>query len=214
MKKKVILLEPTQHVGGMMSNGLTKTDASPRGNVYGGIMDEFLDRAKQRYNISDPVRIYFESKWAESTFDRLLLAANVKVETEQRVLKTVRANKVIKEIGMTSGRSFCGSVFIDASYEGDLMLKAAVETIVGRESRDKYGESAAGVQKLARPLVGDKQILVDPYIVPGKRDSGLLPGIIGVGQKKAWIGGYILNGFQLPPLCHAKCRQPHSVHPT
>ncbi|WP_276121343.1 FAD-dependent oxidoreductase [Pararhizobium qamdonense] len=195
LKKKVILLEPTQHVGGLMSNGLTKTDASPRENVYGGITDEFLDRAKQRYNISDPVRIYFESKWAESTFDRLLLAANVKVETEQRVLKTVRANKVIKEIGMTSGRSFCGSVFIDASYEGDLMLKAAVETIVGRESRDKYGESAAGVQKLARPLVGDKQILVDPYIVPGKRDSGLLPGIIGVGQKKLGSADTSLMAF-------------------
>ena len=118
-----------------------------------------------------------------STFDRLLVAAKVKVETEQRILKASRINKVIKEIGMTSGRSFCGSVFIDASYEGDLMQKAAVETIVGRESRAQYGETAAGVQKLARPLIGNTQILVDPYIVPGNRNSGLLPGVIGVGQK-------------------------------
>ncbi|WP_082546680.1 FAD-dependent oxidoreductase [Rhizobium sp. Root483D2] len=183
LKKKVILLEPTQHVGGLMSNGLTKTDASPRPNVYGGIVAEFLARAKERYKTPDPIRIYFESKWAESTFGTLLRSANVKVENEQRILTVVRANKVIKEIGMTSGRSFCGSVFIDASYEGDLMQKAAVETIAGRESRDKYGESAAGVQKLERPLVGNKSILVDPYVVPGKRDSGLLPGVIDVGQK-------------------------------
>jgi hypothetical protein len=195
MKKTVILLEPTKHVGGMMSSGLTKTDASPRPNVYGGITAEFLARAKQRYNTSDPIRIYFESKWAESTFGSLLLAANVKVETEQRVLKTVRVNKVIREIGMTSGRSFCGSVFIDASYEGDLMQKAAVETIVGRESRDKYGESAAGVQKLARPLVGGKQILVDPYIIPGNRNSGLLPGVIGVGQIKLGSADTSLMAF-------------------
>lgn len=183
MKKTVILLDPTAHVGGMMSNGLTKTDASPRQNVYGGITAEFLHRAQKRYKITDNVRIYFESKWAESTFNKLLVAANVKIELKQRVLKTTRTNKVIKEIGMTSGRSFCGSVFIDASYEGDLMQKAAVETIVGRESRAKYGESAAGVQKLARPLVGDRQILVSPYVVPGDHNSGLLPGVINVGQK-------------------------------
>jgi hypothetical protein len=195
LNKKVILLEPTKHVGGLMSNGLTKTDASPRPNVYGGITAEFLDQAKQRYDTSDPIRIYFESKWAESTFDRLLLAAKVKVETQQRILKAARVNKVIKQIGMTSGRSFCASVFIDASYEGDLMQKAAVETIVGRESRAKYGESAAGVQKLARPIIGSKQILVDPYIIPGNRNSGLLPGVIGVGQKKLGSADTSLMAF-------------------
>jgi hypothetical protein len=183
LKKSVILLEPTLHVGGMMSNGLTKTDASPRKNVYGGITAEFLNKAKAYYGTPDPIRIYFESKWAESTFDAMLRTAKVKVELQQRVLKTTRVSKALTEITMLSGNSYCGTVFIDASYEGDLMLKSGVTTIVGRESRSKYGESAAGVQKLERPMVSGKPVLVDPYVTPGNRNSGLLPGIIDVGQK-------------------------------
>lgn len=183
LKKSVVLLEPTAHIGGMMSNGLTKTDASPRKNVYGGITAEFLAKAKAYYGTPDPIRIYFESKWAESTFNDMLATAKVRVEFQQRVLKTTKVNKAITEIAMVSGKTYCGAVFIDASYEGDLMFKAFVGTIAGRESRLKYGETAAGVQKLARPYVSRKSILVDPYVIPGDRNSGLLPGVIGVGQK-------------------------------
>ncbi|MCD7109657.1 FAD-dependent oxidoreductase [Rhizobium sp. DKSPLA3] len=183
LKKSVILLEPTLHVGGMMSSGLTKTDASPRKNVYGGIATEFLNKAKAHYGTSDSIRIYFESKWAESTFNAMLTAAKVKVELQQRILKAARASKALTEITMVSGKTYCGTVFVDASYEGDLTLKSGAQTIVGRESRAKYGESAAGVQKLKRPEVDGKTILVDPYVVAGNRNSGLLPGVIDVGQK-------------------------------
>lgn len=183
MKKSVILLEPTEHVGGMMSNGLTKTDVSPRKNVYGGIAAEFLAKAKAYYGTPDPIRIYFESKWAESTFNTMLASAKVKVAFQQRILKTAKVNKALTEITMLSGNTYCGKVFIDASYEGDLMFKASVQTIAGRESRSQYGESAAGVQKLARPFVSGKSILVDPYVIPGNPKSGLLPGVIPVGQK-------------------------------
>ncbi|TCQ04236.1 FAD dependent oxidoreductase [Rhizobium sp. PP-F2F-G36] len=183
LKKSVILLEPTLHVGGMLSSGLTKTDASPRKNVYGGITTEFLNKAKAHYGTPDPIRIYFESKWAESTFNAMLTSAKVKVELQQRVLKATRVSKALTEITMLSGKAYCGTVFVDASYEGDLTLKSGAETIVGRESRAKYGESAAGVQKLKRPEVEGKAILVDPYVIAGNRNSGLLPGVIDVGQK-------------------------------
>lgn len=183
LKKSVILLEPTRHVGGMLSSGLTKTDASPRKNVYGGIATEFLNKAKARYRTSDPIRIYFESKWAEATFNGMLRSANVTVELEQRILKAARASTALTEITMVSGKSYCGTVFVDASYEGDLTLKSGAQTIVGRESRAKYGESAAGVQKLKRPEVDGSAILVDPYVIAGNRNSGLLPGVIDVGQK-------------------------------
>ncbi|MCD7107725.1 FAD-dependent oxidoreductase [Rhizobium sp. DKSPLA3] len=183
LKKTVILLEPTAHIGGLMSNGLTKTDASPRKNVYGGITAEFLGRAKAYYGTPDPIRIYFESKWAESTFADMLATAKVRVEFGERILKATKVKAALTEIAMVSGNAYCATVFIDASYEGDLMFKAAVDTMVGRESRKKYGESAAGVQRLARPLVANKQILVDPYVIPGNSQSGLLPGVIGVGQK-------------------------------
>ncbi len=194
-KKKVILLEPTQHIGGMMTSGLTKTDASPRLGVYGGIAQEFLNRAKERYQISDPVRIYFESSWAEATFGRLLAAANVNTVFGQRVLSVVKTT-FIKRIAMTSGRSFCGSVFIDASYEGDLMAKAGVSTILGRESKAQYKEPDAGAQPLAKPTLDNgTQVTIDPYITPGVPSSGLIPGVINYKQKPKGSADDLLMAF-------------------
>ncbi len=193
-KKKVILLEPTQHIGGMMTSGLNKTDASPRLGVYGGIAQEFLDRAKAHYQTTDPIRIYFESSWAEDTFKRLLAAANVSTVYGQRVLSVVKTT-FIKRISMTSGRSFCGSVFVDASYEGDLMAKSQVSTILGRESKAQYKEADAGAQPLVKPTVGSSVVTVDPYVVPGNPGSGLLPGIISYKQKSTGSADSLLMAF-------------------
>ena len=186
MKKSVILLEPTQHVGGMMSSGLNKTDASPRQGariVYGGIAQEFFARSAQHYKQTGTEGTYFESKWAEATFKALLASAKVNVVYGQRILSTVKTT-FIKRITMTSGRNFCGSVFIDASYEGDLMFKARVSTVLGRESRTQYAEKDAGAQLLEKPELGDgTAITIDPYVVPGNPSSGLIPGVITEKQK-------------------------------
>lgn len=187
LKKKVVLLEPTDHIGGMMSNGLNKTDASPRKNVYGGLAANFLNQARNHYKSSDPIRIYFESRWAEATFKGALSRAGVTVFYKSRILKLERSGKTIKRAIMKSGSDYCANVFIDASYEGDLMAKSGASTIVGRESRSKYGESAAGVSAIDYPVVtaGERQveIKVDPYVEKGNPRSGLLPGVIGVGQQ-------------------------------
>lgn len=185
-KKDVILLEPTAHIGGMMASGLNKTDASPRKGVYGGIVAEFFKRASTHYKLTDPIRIYFESKWAEATMTSMLRGAGAKVVLNQRIQKLVRTTKAIKRIVMASGKEYCGDVFIDASYEGDLMALSGVSTIIGRESRAKYSESGAGVQLLERPAIGPSdsiKILVDPYVTPGVPSSGLLPGVIDIGQQ-------------------------------
>ncbi|CAN7654526.1 FAD-dependent oxidoreductase [Pararhizobium sp. LjRoot235] len=195
-KKSVILLEPTQHVGGMMSNGLTKTDASPRQKVYGGIVAEFLKRAKAHYQTTDPVRIYFESKWAESTMVAMLKASGAKVIYGQRIRNIVKSTSVIKRITMTSDQSYCGDVFIDASYEGDLMTLSGAKNILGREGRSQYGESAAGVQKLQKPTLDDgTEISVDPYVVQGDPSSGLLPGVINHVQKPIGSADQSLMAF-------------------
>jgi len=194
-KKKVILLEPTQHIGGMMTSGLNKTDASPRLGVYGGIAQEFLDRAKAHYQTTDPIRIYFESSWAEDTFKRLLAAANVSTVYGQRVLSVVKTT-FIKRISMTSGRSFCGAVFVDASYEGDLMAKSQVSTILGRESKAQYKEADAGAQPLVKPTLDNgHQVTVDPYVQPGVPTSGLIPGIISYKQKPMGSADELLMAF-------------------
>ncbi|OLP57248.1 hypothetical protein BJF92_06905 [Rhizobium rhizosphaerae] len=199
MKKKVLLLEPTQHIGGMMTSGLNKTDASPRRGVYGGIVKEFFNRASAAYGLGDTVRVYFESKWAERTFAAMLREDGVKLVRGQLITSVKRSGKTIASLTTVAGRSFCGSTYIDASYEGDLMKLSGASTVVGRESRAKYREDAAGVQKLNFPNVGDKNnpdyVKIDPYIVPGNPKSGLLPGISPIGQQPIGAADKSLMAF-------------------
>ncbi|SEL59986.1 FAD-dependent oxidoreductase [Xaviernesmea oryzae] len=187
LKKTVILLEPTQHIGGMMAGGLSRTDAAPHRGVYGGIVTEFFDKATTTYQLTDPIRIYFEAKWAEQTFGTMLNASKVTVIRGQLISSVKLKNRAIQSLTTTSGRSFCGTSFIDASYEGDLMQRSGAKTIVGRESQAQYGEEDAGVVKLRLPPVGSRtnptELVLDPYIVPGDPQSGLLPGLSPIGQQ-------------------------------
>src|SRR4029079_515142 len=82
----------------------------------------------------------------------------------------------IVSIRMESGRVFRAQVFIDATYEGDLMAKVGVTFHVGREANSKYGETLNGVQ--TKNAVSHQFIKsVDPFLKPGDPTSGLLPGI-------------------------------------
>ena len=78
----------------------------------------------------------------------------------------------IVAIVMESGRRFAGKVFLDTTYEGDLMARAGVSYIVGREPNSRYGEEFNGIQ-LNRVIEG-----VDPYVVPGDPKSDTLPGVV------------------------------------
>ena len=89
----------------------------------------------------------------------------------------------IRAVTMESGKEFVGRMFIDATYEGDLMAKAGVSYTVGRESNAKYGETLNGVAtRQARSHQFDKP--VDPYRKPGDPSSGLLGGVHGGGPGK------------------------------
>jgi len=209
MGKSVILIEPSQHVGGLTSGGLGMTDSGKR-EVIGGISREFYQRLQkhysndeawrqqkredyQYYKASDDAIWRFEPKIAEKTLRAMLAEARVEVVYGQRLnLKSgvemlsevstsggrSRRSHAITEIIMESGERYSAKMFIDASYEGDLMAKAGVTYTVGRESNSKYGETLNGVQtKNARSHQFDAD--VDPYMVPGDPASGLLPGLHG-----------------------------------
>lgn len=196
LKKKVILLEPTAHIGGMMANGLTKTDASPRKGVYGGIVAAFLERAKKHYRSKDPIRIYFESKWAEATMVTLVKAKRATIIYGQRIASVQKSGTVISRISMTSGRDFCARVFIDASYEGDLMALSGATTILGRESSSRYGESAAGAQQMKKPALDDgTELTIDPYVRKGDPSSGLIYGVSDYPQRPAGSSDELLMAF-------------------
>jgi hypothetical protein len=82
----------------------------------------------------------------------------------------------IRSIRMESGRAYAGRVFVDATYEGDLMAKAGVSYHVGREANAVYGETLNGVQ--TRNATSHQfKARVDPYVAPGDPRSGLLPGL-------------------------------------
>jgi FAD dependent oxidoreductase len=153
--ERVVLIEPGRHLGGMVSGGLGATDHGNRGAI-GGISREFfrrvLDHYVKTYGAGSPQvkdssdGFKFEPHVAEAVFLDMVREAKVEVVYESTLGKVEVLNSRIVGLDTNKGETFVGSVFIDASYEGDLMAKAGVKYAIGREGRAEYGESIAGVQ--------------------------------------------------------------------
>ena len=140
----VVLLEPGRHIGGMVSGGLGATDYGNQ-SVIGGLSREFFTRTGKQYG--QPIAWHFEPHVAEQVFNDWLKEASVSVLFDQRLAKVEKAANRIRSIRMENGAGFAAKVYIDATYEGDLMARAGVSYHVGREGREQYGESLAGVQE-------------------------------------------------------------------
>jgi len=123
----------------------------------------------------------FEPHVAEQVFHELLRQAGISVVFGERLDLGRGVEKEggrITAIRMESGKRFAGRMFIDATYEGDLMAKAGVRYHVGREANSVYGETLNGVQT-RHAVYHQFTRRVDPYVVPSDPSSGLLPGIHG-----------------------------------
>jgi hypothetical protein len=191
--KSAVIIEPGKHVGGMVSGGLGATDTGNRGAI-GGYAREFFSRVRAYYEKkygakSQQVKdssdgFHFEPHVAEQVFRDMLTEARIDVVHGQRVQAVAVKNARIEHITLTNGQTVQGSVFIDASYEGDVMAKAKVKYAIGREGRDQYNESIAGVQKFSP--AHQWPVKVDPFI--GKKLLPLVqsepPGAPGSGDKK------------------------------
>ena len=143
---QVALVEPGPHLGGMVSGGLGHTDTG-RKETIGGLSLEFFKRVGRHYN--QPVTWDFEPHVAEDVFKAMAREAKVNVVYNTRLREHGAVQKKggrISSITMESGDAFAAQVFIEATYEGDLMAQAGVEFAWGREGRGQYGESFAGVQ--------------------------------------------------------------------
>jgi hypothetical protein len=125
----------------------------------------------------------FEPHVAEAIFEEMIREAGVSVVYGERLDLNGGVRKEgsrIVAIRTESGAVFRGKMFIDATYEGDLMAKAGVSYAVGRESNSKYGETLNGVQtQNARYHQFEKPI--EPYVKRGDPSSGLLPCVHGDG---------------------------------
>ena len=199
--KSVVLICPARHPGGMTSGGLGFADVGDQKTV-GGLCEEFFHRVWLHYrepgawtfqkredygfvgqhgsgkDDARQIMILFEPRVAEGVFQSLLSDHAVPVVHARLDLKTggvTTRDRRIQAFRTEDGQEFRGKVYIDASYEGDLMAKAGVRYLVGRESNDQYGETINGIQ-LKSERAADTP-LISPYNIPGQPGSGLLPGI-------------------------------------
>ena len=183
--QKTALLEPGRHLGGMTSGGLGRTDHGKKETI-GGMSLEFYKRLGKHYG--EDVTWYFEPHVAEKVLRDWAAEVGVKVFYRHRLREDrgvrKRGNR-IREIFLENGTKFEAKLFMDATYEGDLMAQAKVTYTVGRESSAQYEESLAGVRPKDRNHQFDfpvaafdeaKQLL--PEIQQGAR------GEIGAADKK------------------------------
>ena len=182
----VALLEPGAHLGGMVSGGLSATDHGEK-EVVGGYAREFYERLGRHYDRD--IEWYPEPHIAEKIFGEMLHeAGRVAVFYQHRVREKGGVKKEgqrLTQIRMENGGVFRAPIFVDASYEGDLMAGAGVSYTVGREGMTQYGESLAGVRPKDRahqfdfpvPAYDENGQLL-PEIQPGAR------GDLGAGDRK------------------------------
>ncbi|HEX3797304.1 MAG TPA: FAD-dependent oxidoreductase [Verrucomicrobiae bacterium] len=183
--KSVVLTEFGSHLGGMSSGGLSQTDIGNKAAI-GGLSREFYQRMGRHYHKEE--QWSFEPSVAENIFVKMAHETKVPVYFQQRLASVKKDGARITEIVMENGNIFRAKMFIDASYEGDLMARAGVSYFVGREPNSQYHETLDGV----RPQTPKHQftIAVDPYVKPGDPTSGLIPlvqpgdgGVPGAGDR-------------------------------
>ncbi|QEF96400.1 Xanthan lyase precursor [Stieleria maiorica] len=207
MGKRVVLVEPGRHLGGMTSGGLSAVDIGDPRSV-GGLAREYFTRLVATYgkelNWGQPFRgkggpatggaYSIEPHVAEQVFDSMVAEAGVVVLREARLESVRKSNNRIGALVTEDGRSVSATMFIDTTYEGDLMAAAGVSYTLEREGNAKYGEQYNGIHYAAKyaprtdhPQPGsngrvpggqgvwDRDFPLDPYVVKGDPSSGLLP---------------------------------------
>ena len=177
--KSVIVIEPGHRLGGLTSGGLGFTDI---GNKYAvsGIARDFYRRIGKHYGKFE--HWIFEPHVAEDIFKDYVAQGDVNILFDHRITAADVKGGVITAItienssnpSLSANQVIRAKMFIDCSYEGDLMARAGVSYFVGREANAAYNETYNGVQ-----LRDKHQFLdgIDPYKTPGKPESGLLWGI-------------------------------------
>ncbi len=206
LKKSVIVVCPERHLGGLTAGGLGYTDTGNKA-VIGGLSRDFYHRVWQHYDKAEAwnwqkreefgnkgqgtvaldqgmrTMWIFEPHVAEQTYETWVKEYKIPIYRDSwldRAKGVAKQGERIASITMLSGDKYTAKIFIDATYEGDLMAAAGVSYHVGRESMAQYGEKWAGVQTGVlhhRHHFGAVKEKISPYIVPGDPKSGVLPRV-------------------------------------
>ena len=240
MGKKVILIEPTGRIGGLTTGGLGQTDIGNK-QAIGGISREFYQQVKKYYQQPENWKWQKSTEYRDGgqtrtgpgedamwTFEPSaalkILSEMIRQEKNITLVYAQQLNRkngvkkkkgIISSIEMESGEVYMGKMFIDATYEGDLMASAGVSYTVGRESNKQYGETLNGVHtadtartmtnRPSRNAINHNFVRgVDPYREKGNPASGLLPFIDPKGPGK---DGAASKGVQA--YCFRMCLTNH-----
>jgi len=206
MGKSTVIVCPDRHLGGLSSGGLGWTDTGNKA-VIGGLSREFYQRIWKHYDqptawkwekpsdfgnkgqgtpaIDGAQRTMwiFEPHVAEQVFEDFIKEYQIPVDRDQWLDRAKGVKKSagrITSITMLSGKTYTGKMFLDATYEGDLMAAAGVDYHVGREANSVYGEQWNGVQVGVLHHGHHFGVLkekISPYVIPGDPKSGVLPRI-------------------------------------
>jgi hypothetical protein len=234
MGKTVIIVSPDKHLGGLSSGGLGFTDTGNKA-VIGGLAREFYHRVYQHYQKPEAwnwerreqfgnkgqgtvaldgenrTMWIFEPHIAEQVFEDFIREYEIPVvrnEWLNRKTGVKKSGASIVSIKTLSGKTYIGKMFIDATYEGDLMAAAGVSYHVGRESKAQYGEQWNGVQTGVlhhRHHFGAVKDKISPYWIPGDPKSGVLPRI-----STAPPGEYGAADNKLQAYCFRMCLTDHA----
>jgi len=240
MGKTAVIAEFGNHLGGLTSGGLGATDIGNKAAI-GGIAREFYHRIALHYatsnawrfeqrdeyfarrgerstasDLSSPMATMwtFEPHVAEDIFFQMLTEAKVAVYFQQRLASVKKERERIAEITMENGKVFRAKMFIDATYEGDLMAKAGVNYTIGREGNSQYQETLNGIR--AETPKHQFTVPVDPFRKPGDPTSGLLPFIASGDGGTPGEGDARVQTYNFR-LCYTKetaNRLPHRMPPS
>lgn len=173
----VVLVEPTEHIGGMTSGGLGFTDIGNK-QVIAGVAKQFYRKVGEHYGRLE--QWIFEPSVADSIMRAYIGHENIVLMDNYRIreskLDGTRISGIVVEnsVDPSKTKTIKADYFIDCSYEGDLMARSGVEYTVGRESNEQYGETYNGVELMDKHQFPDG---IDPYKEKGNPESGLLWGI-------------------------------------
>ncbi|CAK7229801.1 hypothetical protein SBRCBS47491_007372 [Sporothrix bragantina] len=214
--RSVLLVSPHAHIGGIQIEGLGGSDIDNQpefqnSTTLGGLSFELHERISQHYGNGRPERLRktvaerlrdpdvwrFESCVAEA-----IIATWLAEHSSITIVNSALAEKnavqkssegVVEAITLVSGQTYYGRVFVEASYEGDLLAAAGVTTTHGREASSVYNESLAGVR--GHTPYRQIDVPVDPYVEAGNPASGLLYGISSEPLGKPGDGDEHLQSF-------------------
>ncbi|UFH53049.1 FAD-dependent oxidoreductase [Spirosoma sp. KNUC1025] len=231
MGKSVIIVSPDKHLGGLSAGGLGFTDTGNK-EVIGGLAREFYQRLYQHYQTKDAWKWQkqeeygnkgqgtpaidganrtmwiFEPHAAEQVFEdfvreyKLTIFRNEWLDRSAKGI--VKQGSSIRSFRTLSGTVYEGKMFIDATYEGDLMAAAGVRYHVGREANSVYNEKWNGVETEVFQHGHHFKTNISPYKIPGDPASGLLPEVSSDKPGEKGTGDHKIQAY-----CFRMCLSNH-----